>query len=184
MSRREELFLAQKGAEAAQQQLKMERGKNLPTLVAGAMGYHIGLGGISGKMSNLMSTTMTNGLVFGTLSIPISSWWGGRHAIKRMQSKLQQSQNNVTDAREKLAIDIASAWNNLTESYQQIKLARISVEQAQENIRMETNLYNTGTETLTELLNAETLNRQTKDRLAEALATYQIRLADYIRKTR
>ncbi len=184
VSRREELFLAQKGAEAAQQQLKMERGKNLPTLVAGAMGYHIGLGGISGKMSNLMSTTMTNGLVFGTLSIPISSWWGGRHAIKRMQSKLQQSQNNVTDAREKLAIDIASAWNNLTESYQQIKLARISVEQAQENIRMETNLYNTGTETLTELLNAETLNRQTKDRLAEALATYQIRLADYIRKTR
>ena len=43
VSRREELFLAQKGAEAAQQQLKMERGKNLPTLVAGAMGYHIGL---------------------------------------------------------------------------------------------------------------------------------------------
>jgi outer membrane protein TolC len=71
----------------------------------------------------------------------------------------------------------------LTESYKQIELARTSVEESRENLRIETNQYNAGTESLTELLDAETLYRKTCNLLSEALATYQIRLADYQRKT-
>jgi outer membrane protein TolC len=183
VNQREELQLAQKGVEAQEQQIKMERGKNLPTLAIGALGFHYGLGGLSDNIRHHMSTTQTNGMVFGTLSIPISSWWGGNHAIKRMKIKLQQNQNDAQEAREKLAIDIESAWNNLTESYKQIELARTSVEESRENLRIETNQYNAGTESLTELLDAETLYRKTCNLLSEALATYQIRLADYQRKT-
>jgi outer membrane protein TolC len=58
------------------------------------------------------------------------------------------------------------------------------VEEAAENLRMSTDQYNAGTETISDLLDAETLNRQARNQLSEAMATYQIRLADYLRKTR
>ena len=179
---REELQLAGKGVEAQQLQIKMERGKNLPTLAVGVMGYHTGFGGLSDTAKSYMKTTQTNALGLATLSIPISNWWGGSKAIKRQKIKLQQAQNTYQDAQEQLRIDIESAWSNLTEAYKQIDIAKASVEEAEENLRMSSDQYKMGTETITNLLDAETLNRQAQDQLSSALATYQIRLADYQRK--
>lgn len=177
-----EMQLAQKGIDAQKLQVKMEVGKNLPTFAVGLLGYHSGFGGLSENAKAYTNTSMTNGLVFGTLSVPITSWIGGSHAIKRQKIKLQQSQIDFQEAKEMLAIDIESAWINLTESYKQIEIAEASVEEAKENLRMSTDQYKVGKETLTDLLDAETLNRQALDQLAQAKANYQIRLADYKRK--
>ena len=180
---REEMALMQKQVEAQEWQVKLERGKYLPTVAVGMMGYNAGLGGFSDNVKKYLDTNMSNGLVFGTVNVPIMSWWGGRHAIRRTQMKLQQAQNDVQDAREQLAVDVESAWSQLTEAYKQIEIAQVSVEEAAENLRMSTDQYNAGTETLSDLLDAETLNRQARNQLSEAMAAYQIRLADYRRKT-
>ncbi len=180
---REEMALIQKQVEAQEWQVKLERGKYLPTVAVGMMGYNAGLGGFSDNVKKYLDTNMSNGLVFGTVNVPIMSWWGGRHAIRRTQMKLQQAQNDVQDAREQLAVDVESAWSQLTEAYKQIEIAQVSVEEAAENLRMSTDQYNAGTETLSDLLDAETLNRQARNQLSEAMAAYQIRLADYRRKT-
>ncbi len=181
---RDELQMAQLGVRAGEEQVKMERGKNLPTIAIGAMGYHTGMGGLSDNVKQNMHTRMTNGLVFGTVSVPITSWWGGSHAIKRQKIKLQQARNTAEEARQQLAIDVESAWSNLTEAHQQIAIAEKSVDQAADNLRMCSEQYRMGTIALTDLLDAETLNRQAQNSLSEARATYQIRLADYQRKTR
>ena len=181
---REEMALLQKQVEANQWQVKLERGKYLPAVAVGMMGYNAGLGGFSDNVKKYMDTNMTNGLVFGTVSVPIMSWWGGKHAIRRTQLKLQQAQNQADDAREQLAVDIESALSQLTEAYKQIDIARVSVESAEENLRMSTDQYKAGTLTLTDLLDAETLHRQARSQLSDAMATYQVRLADYLRKTR
>lgn len=181
---RDELQMAQLGVRASEEQVKMERGKNLPTIAVGAMGYHTGMGGLSDNVKQNMNTRMTNGLVFGTVSVPITSWWGGSHAIKRQKIKLQQARNTAEEARQQLALDVESAWSNLTEAYQQIAIAEKSVDQAADNLRMCSEQYRMGTIALTDLLDAETLNRQAQNSLSEARATYQIRLADYQSKTR
>ena len=181
---REEMALVMKQVEAGEWQVKLERGKLLPTVAIGAMGYNMGLGGLSDNVRKYMDTNLTNGLAFGTLSVPILSWWGGRHAIRRSQLKLRQAQNDALEAREQLAVDIESAWSNLTEAYKQIDIAQASVRSAEENLRMATDQYRAGTETLSDLLDAETLNRQAHSQLSEAMATYQVRLSDYLRKTR
>ncbi len=180
---RVELALAQKGVEAGRYQLQMERGKLLPTVAVGLMGYHTGMGGLSENATNYMSTKMTNGLVFGTVSVPITAWWGGTHAIKRQQIMLKQAQNTADEAREMLTIDIESAWSNLTEAHKQIEIAESSVAQAAENLRMTTEQYRMGTITLSDLLDAETLNRKAQNALSESRANFQIRLADYKQKT-
>ena len=181
---REELQMAHYGVDAQKLQIQMERGKNLPSLAVGLMGYNTGFGGLSKNVKNYARTNMTNGLVFGTLSVPISSWWGGSHAIRRQKILLQQSRNQALDAQEQLRIDIESAWSNLVEAYKQIQIAEASVEEAAENLRMNTDQYRAGAVTISDLLDAETLNRQAQNQLSQAKVTYQIRLSDYQRKTR
>ena len=181
---REEMALLQKQVEANEWQVKLERGKYLPTVAVGLMGYNAGLGGLSDNVKKYMDTNMTNGLVFGTVSVPIMSWWGGRHAIRRSQLKLQQAKNEADDVREQLVVDVESAWSNLIEAYKQIEIAHASVQSAEENLRMTTDQYKAGTVTLSDLLDAETLHRQARGQLSDALATYQVSYADYLRKTR
>ena len=179
---REELQLLGKAVEAQKLQVKMERGKYLPHLAVGLAGYHTGLGGFSDGVKSYMHTNMNNGLVFGTLAIPISDWWGGNYAMKRQKIKLQQAQNDRENARQMLQIDIERAWTNLQEAYKQTQIAQASCDEAAENLRMSTDQYRMSTCTLTDLLDAETLNRQAQNNLAQAKANYQVALADYRRK--
>ena len=181
---RQELALAQKGVEAGKLKVRMERGKHLPTVAVGLTVSNVGLGGLSEGAKSMMETNTTNGMVFGTVSVPITSWWGGSHAIRREKLALQQSQNQLQDAREQLIIDIESSWSSLMEAYKQIDIARTSVAEATENMRMSMDKYRSGTEILSDLLDSETLLRKSLNRLAEAQATYMTKRADYLRKTR
>ena len=171
-----------KAVEAQALQVKMQRGKYLPHLGVGLAGYHTGLGGLSDNITKYMSPSINNGLVFGTLSVPISDWWGGSHAIRRQKIKLQQAKADRDNAYQMLQIDIERAWTNLQEAYKQTLIAQASCEEAAENLRMTSDQYRMSTCTLTELLDAETLNRQAQNDLAQAKANYQIALADYRRK--
>ena len=110
---REEYVLSQKNEEAKSLSVKMERGKLLPSLAIGVNGFY----------HTIDSHDHTNGMVFATLSVPISDWWGGSHAVKKAKLQRLQAENDRMDAQEKLAIDIQSAWNNLVEAHQQIDIA-------------------------------------------------------------
>lgn len=182
--KRPELQLAQKAVEAGQLQVKMERGKHLPTLAVGLMGMQTGFGGLSDNAEKYVDRSRANALVLGTLSVPISAWWGGSHAIRRQKMKLEQARNTALDAREQLQIDIEQAWSNLTEAYDQVGIARQSVAQAEENLRMTADQHRAGTIALADLLDAETLHRKARTTLAGALAAYQQQRCAYVLKTR
>lgn len=179
---RTELQLASKAVEAQRLQVKLERGKCLPTVAVGVMGFHTGMGGLSDNVRNDVDDKITNGLALATVSVPISAWFGGSHAIRRAKIKLQQTQNDYQNAQEQLGIDTEAARLNTVEAYEQILIARTSVDEAAENLRMATDQYRVGSTTITDLLDAETLNRQSQNNLSSAIANYQIKLADYIRK--
>ena len=181
---RQELALAQKGVEAGKLKVRMERGKHLPTVAVGLTVSNVGLGGLSEGAKTMIDDNVTNGMVFGTVSVPITAWWGGSHAIRCEKLALQQSQNQLEDAREQLIIDIESAWSSLMEAYKQIDIARTSVAEATENMRMSMDKYRSGTEILSTLLESQTLLRESMSRLASAQATYMTKRADYLRKTR
>ena len=170
---REEWALSQKNEEAKALAVKMEKGKLLPSLAVGVNGFYHTIDRID----------HTNGMVFATLSIPISDWWGGNHAVKKAKLQQLQAVNNRMEAVEKLSIDIQSAWNNLEEAYKQIDIARASVESARENLRMHRIFYGAGTTTLTDLLDAITLYTQAQSQLVTSFATYQMRVAEYRRKS-
>jgi outer membrane protein TolC len=168
-----EYQLLQKQVEATKLQHKMEIGKNLPTVGIGAgYNYH-----------NLMENDRTFGMVFATVSVPISDWWGGSHAIKRKKIARQQAEEQLADNSELLKIRMQNAWNNVEESRQQLEIALRSIEQAEENLRLNRDYYKAGTSKMSDLLEAQLLYQQSLDRRTDAFADYQNKLLEYRQAT-
>ena len=174
LANREEVILTDRSTHASELQVKMQRGKLLPNVAVGASGVYY----------NMMEKNQGNLVGLATVSVPISEWWGGTHAIRKAEMAAQQNRNTQQDVREKLQIDILSAWNNLKEAYAQIQIAQRSTAQADENLRLSRNQYEAGTMSLTDLLDAVTLYTQSHSRMDSACADYQARIAEYMRKSR
>lgn len=181
---RTEYSLAQKNLQAATLQLRMERSKLMPTVAVGLMGYGTRLTGLSDATRSLTDATKFNAMLMATVSIPISDWWGGSKAIKRRKIELQSAQLTLDETRQQLHIDIEAAWTTLLNAHKQVDIASTTVQQAAENLRISSLQYKAGTETITNLLDAETLNRQALNSLNNAIAEYQSALAVYRLKTR
>jgi outer membrane protein TolC len=87
---RSEYNLLDKNVEASKLNTKLELGKRLPMLGVGA-GY---------IYHNFTEQTNTFGIVFATVRVPISDWWGGTYAIKRAKLKILQAENERQNALE------------------------------------------------------------------------------------
>ena len=168
-----EFQLLNKQVEATKLQRKMEIGKSLPTVGVGAgYNYH-----------NLLDNNHSFAMVFATVSVPISDWWGGSHAIKRRKIAQKQAEEQLTDNSELLKIRMQNAWNNVEESSQQLLIAQRSIEQAEENLRLNRDYYKAGTSKMSDLLQAQLLYQQSLDRRTDAYADYQNKLLEYRQAT-
>lgn len=164
-----EFQLLNKQVEATKLQRKMEIGKSLPTVGVGAgYNYH-----------NLLDNNHSFAMVFATVSVPISDWWGGSHAIKRRKIAQKQAEEQLADNSELLKIRMQNAWNNVEESSQQLLIAQRSIEQAEENLRLNRDYYKAGTSKMSDLLQAQLLYQQSLDRRTDAYADYQNKLLEY-----
>ena len=168
-----EFQLLGKQVEATGLQKKMAVGQNLPTVAVGA-GY---------TYHNLMEKDHSFGMVFATVSVPISDWWGGSHAIKRRKIEHQKAKEQLEDNAQLLQIRMQNAWNGVEESYQQLLLAQRSIEQASENLRLNRDYYRAGTSKMSDLLEAQLLYQQSLDKHTDAFADYQNKLLDYKQTT-
>ena len=166
---RPEARLLDRNIEATKQQIRMTRGKNMPTVGIGAGYLYHDLTG----QDNDFAT------VFASVSLPLSGWWGGSHAVKREQLKQQQAENDRRESVEQMQVEITQCWNELREAYGQIRLAEKSIASAAENLRMSEDYFRAGTVSLTDLLDAQTLLQQSRDQYTDASAGYCVKLARY-----
>lgn len=173
LDNRAESKLLDKSVEAAKLQLRMKRGENLPSVSVGA-GY---------LYHDLLEEDTDFGVVFASVSVPITSWWGGSHAIKREKIKKMQTENTRQDSREMMLVEIEAKWNDLQEAYQQVLLAQKSIESATENLRLNNDYYKAGTVALSDLLDAQSLMQQSHDQYAEACTSYQQKQVAYMQAT-
>ena len=164
-----EYQLLEKQVEATGLQKKMAVGQNLPTVAVGAgYNYH-----------NLMDNDRTFGMVFATVSVPITDWWGGSHAIKRKKIEHQKAIEQLEDNAQLLQIRMQNAWNGVQESYRQLQLSQRGIEQAEENLRLNRDYYRAGTSRMADLLEAQLLYQQACDKHTDAFADHQIKLMEY-----
>ena len=168
-----EYQLLQKNVEAARLQYKMEVGKHMPSVAIGAgYNYH-----------NLLDNNRSFGMVFATASVPISDWWGGSHAIRRKRIERQRAIEKLNDNAELLRIRAQKAFNDVMEAESQLTLAERSIEQADENLRIHQDTYHAGTSTMSDLLEAQLLLQQAKDKRTDAFIALQNAILAYRQAT-
>lgn len=165
--------LLEKNVEAGQLQKRIEVGKRLPSVAVGA-GY---------MYDNLMDKDHAFAMAFATVSVPISDWWGGSHAIKRQRLKVENAENDLRDGSQQLIIAMQSAWNELDNAYRLMEIAHRSIAQSAENLRLNEQYYKAGTSTMSDLIEAQSLYQQSCDKYAEQYAQYQIKQLEYKQAT-
>lgn len=165
--------LLQQNVKATDLQKKITLGENLPKAAVGA-GYFY---------HNILDQGHGFGAIYATVAIPISDWWSGSHAMKRSKLNAELARNELNDASELLEVKIVNSWNALNTSYEKIAIARESIAQANENLRLNENYYHVGTVTITDLLKAQTLFRQAHDQYVDAYGDYQIKTIEYLQAT-
>lgn len=157
-----EAQLLDKNVEANVLQTKMKKGALLPTVSIGAVGVY----------ADLVGNGQANVIGMATVSIPISEWWSSNHTVKHQKIAEQISRMDREDNRQLLIIQMQSAYNDLDNAYKQIQIAKKSIEQSTENLRLNEDYYKAGTGTMSDLLDAQTSNQQSQDKYTEAVCQY------------
>jgi outer membrane protein TolC len=168
-----EYQLLSRNVEAKRLERKMEVGKNLPTVGAG-VGY---------MYDNLTDKDHPFGIAFVSVSVPISGWWGGSHAIKQKKTNEIIANNTLADNSDLLVINMQHLWNEVEDAYKQIRIAHSSIEQSTENLRLNRNYYSAGMSTMSDLLDAQSLYQQSRDKIVETYSQFQIKMLEYRQAT-
>jgi outer membrane protein TolC len=168
-----EYQLLSRNVEAKRLERKMEVGKNLPTVGAG-VGY---------MYDNLTDKDHPFGIAFVSVSVPISGWWGGSHAIKQKKTNEIIANNTLADNSDLLVINMQHLWNEVEDAYKQIRIAHSSIEQSTENLRLNRNYYSAGMSTMSDLLDAQSLYQQSRDKMVETYSQFQIKMLEYRQAT-
>jgi len=171
---RPEYQLLQKSTEAEKYQTRLTRGSYLPQVAVGAGVDYLDIMGDDGS---------GYGMVFGTVSIPISGWWEASHKLKERRVIEEQNKNTVNDNTEKLLLQMQQARNTLDEAYEQVQLANVSVQQAEENLEVNRDHYDAGLIEVSDLLDAQAQFQQSHDKYIDALTNYQVTRVNYLQMT-
>ncbi|MFI3278272.1 MAG: TolC family protein [Rikenellaceae bacterium] len=166
---RDEFKLLSAGVEAAKIEQRITLSKQLPKLGIGA-GY---------MYNDILGSSHNTGLLYATLSVPISQWWGGSYAIKRSRLREQQALLEREQKSELMTLETRQVWSECEEAHSLIIVAKRSVESARENLRVVRSAYSAGTLSMSELLEAQVLYRKSLDQLHDAQSTFRIKSLIY-----
>ena len=168
-----EYQLLDKQLEANKTQYKLSLGKCLPSVVVGG-GY---------LYNDFMDKSRTNWLGMVSVSVPLSDWWGGSHELKRRKTEVRNAENVKLEQSQLLIIRMRKTWNDMADACKQLAIAKESIEQSTENLRLHTDYYQTGTATISDLLDAQTLYQQSRDKYVEAYTNYEVKKREYLQAT-
>jgi outer membrane protein TolC len=174
LMKRTEYSLLEKSVEAEKLQTKMKLGEYLPQAGIGVSGMYM-------KFDESKDRTL--GMVFGTVSVPISNWWGGSHELEERSIKEEIAINNFKNNSELLVLQMEKAWQDLTDAYKQYLLSEESKVQAEENMKVNDDSYKNGLSNVSDLLEAQALLQQTQDQLTDAKANYVVKKTTYMQVT-
>jgi len=170
---REEYKLLQQNVEAQKLQTRIKVGSYLP---------EIGVG-VSEAYYNFSTMKDFNTLAFVSVKVPLTDWWAASHAIKERHIQEQIAVNDLKNNAELLTLQMQKAWDELVEAYAQIGVANVTVQQAEENLKINQDNFHAGMVNVSDLLEAEAMLQQAQNQLIDAQTAYKIKRVIYLQAT-
>ncbi len=169
VSSRNESHLLDLSIEAEKLKKKMTLGEALPSLlVGGSVNYH-----------TVMENTKPNALVFAVLQVPITDWHKTSFKLKKHDLDAEKAENTRRDLTEKMEMQTNQAWFNLEQSWLRITMAQTALSDAEANLKVTQDYYDAGLVALSDMLEAQTLLKQSRDELTDSRVEYRINLVNY-----
>jgi len=172
VANRNEALMLDKAVEAAALSEKMALGNALPNVMVGGSAFAL-------SANTWISGYQGNGMLFATIQIPLTRWWSASHNIRRNRLEIQQMENRRKDYTEQMTLQTRQAWNELTESYEQISIKRQAVQEAEENFKEVKNYYDAGMYTMKDYLEAQTMLQVAQNSLTDQIILYQMKSLKY-----
>jgi len=144
--------------EAEKLRKKMTLGSTIPNIIVGGTAYY-------GNM--ISNTTRGNGLLFARLSIPMTQWWETSHKLKEHNIKINQYELDRQNLTEQMSIQEEQAYTNMIETEALLQTDSASYKMALENYRVERLNYNSGLNTITDVLEANTILLQAENAITD-----------------
>lgn len=169
---RTEYSLLEKSVKAKVLQTEMTRGDYLPQAAVGVNAFY----------GNAFEKTLSqpfNAMVYATVTIPISDWWGGSYKIKEHEIQQKIAQNTFDDTKGLLKLQTQKLWVDLNQAYEQIAIMEKSVIQANENLKVSSDGYKNGIVTITDLLEAQAILNEINSKLIDARVAYVVAVSSY-----
>ena len=169
VSSRNESHLLDLSIEAEKLKKKMTLGEALPSLlVGGSVNYH-----------TVMENTKPNALVFAVLQVPITDWHKTSIKLKKHALDTEMAENTRRDLTEKMEMQTNQTWFNLEQSWLRITMAQTALSDAEANLKITQDYYDAGLVALSDVLEAQTLLKQSRDELTDSRVEYRINLVNY-----
>ncbi|MCM1522735.1 MAG: TolC family protein [Muribaculaceae bacterium] len=162
-----------KNVEAKTLEKRMELGNYLPKVGVGAGWFY----------HDVLNQNHNFGAIMVTVAVPLSGWWGGSHAIRKKNLELENAKTELDNLTQKLQIEIADKWDNLTGAWRKMQLSSQDIEQSKENLRITRAYYEAGMNTITDLLDAQTLHVESQNNYIAAYGEFQLSISQYLNAT-
>lgn len=167
---RKESQLLELGVEASRLQKAMALGEALPQVTVGA----------TYGLNNLMDNGFKgNGLMFATLTVPLTAWWETAHKVRKAELERQQAELKRDDLREQMELQNRQAWNEMNEAYTQTGIRQQAMDDAEDNLKEIRQYYQAGLQGVADLLEAQTLLTQARNEWVDQLITFQLKYFRY-----
>ena len=169
VSQRNESHLLDLSLHAESLKKKMTLGEALPSLmVGGSASYH-----------TILEHTKPNAMVFAMLQVPITDWHKTSFKLKKHDLDAEMAENTRRDLTEKMEMQTNQAWFNLEQSWLRINMAQTALKDAEANLKITQDYYDAGLVALSDVLEAQTLLKQSRDELTDSRVEYWINLVTY-----
>ena len=166
-----EYQLLSKAVDASKLEKRLNTGQFLPTMALQG-GY---------LYNDFMGPSQNSFVGMLNVSIPIS--WKAPFSVRKYKLRHQNAVTEFNNGSEQLMIRMQKAQIDLSNAYQQALIAMNSIEQSEENLRLNEQYYKAGTSGMSDLLEAQQLYQQSRDKYAEAYSKYEISKTEYLQAT-
>jgi outer membrane protein TolC len=113
------------------------------------------------------------------VSIPIFDWGKNKNKVSEQQFKVRSQQLQLQDTKELLNLQVQDAYLKVNQSVKKINLSTLSLQQADENLRLANDRYKAGTIVGKDVQEAQAIWQQAYSSLIDAKVEYKINEASY-----
>jgi outer membrane protein TolC len=174
--RAETQLLAEKVA-LMREQVKLTRSDHLPQV--GLMAGVSYMNGLKLNDERLIDDGAASAMV--SVKVPLYHFGEMRYKVRSAKLKAQEAETEQADLEEQMLLEVNLAANSQEESALEVKLTEASIAQATENLKVSQKNYDNGLETLSNLLEAQTLWQQAECNYIEALCALFVNHTKYLK---